>query len=659
MAAVPKTHAHIDQQLRHVFMQAPVAICLLRGPQFVVEIANQRILDILGKKSHEMLNRPVFDGIPEVAHQGYRDLLTKVYTSGEAFTEEIPIKIEHNGATEKSYVKFTYKPFREANDMISGIMVAADDVTESVKARNLMRANEMRHKLAMEAARMGSFEWILEEDSFIYSERLVEIFGCSGQDLFQQADFINKIHPEDIELRNAAIASAFATGMLFYESRIIWGDGSVHWIRINGKTENDSHGKPSKMYGTVLDITDEKLRTSKLEQKVLDRTMSLKEKNKELAVSEERFQRMIEEVQDYAILVLDTEGTILNWNKGAEKIKGYTEKEIVGKSFTIFYRPEDQKTQLPQRLIREATEKGRATNEGYRIRKDGTVFWGSISITALHDERGQVIGFSKVTRDLTERKMAEDKMKKYNAELEFQNRELEQFAYIASHDLQEPLRKIQMFSGMLERNLDDPELVKRYFEKINSSAERMSDLIRSVLNYSRLSKTDEYFTAVDLNAILQHVLTDFELLIEEKNAQVKCDKMPLVKAIPLQINQLFSNLVGNSLKFTEGSPVLTIKARIVTGAEIPFENNLEPASAFIELVFSDNGIGFDQKYASQIFTIFQRLNQRTDYLGTGIGLALCKKIVENHHGFITALSEPGRGASFYIYLPSGNEQLQP
>ncbi|RZJ65942.1 MAG: PAS domain S-box protein [Flavobacterium sp.] len=649
-----KTREHIDRQLHNVFMQAPVAICLLRGSDFIVETANQRILDIWGKDAETMLNRPVFEGIPEVARQGYRDLLTQVYNSGETYiAEEMPLEVLRNGTAEKIYIKFVYEPFYEEDGTVSGIMVVADDITESVTTRNAIQASEIRHKLAVEAARMGSFEWVFHEDSFIYSNRLAEIFGYAAATSFHHSDFVDKIHPDDLVTRNAAVNEAMQTGLLFYEARIIWDDGSVHWIRLNGKIENDATGEPAKMFGTVLDITNEKLRTSKLQQKVIDRTQSLKEKDKELRVSEERFQRMTEEVQDYAIILLDTDGTILNWNRGAENIKGYNENDIVGRSFTIFYLPEDQQTRLPQRLIAEAALNGRATDEGYRVRKDGTVFWGSISITALHDSENNVIGFSKVTRDLTERKLSEDRMKKYNAELEFQNRELEQFAYIASHDLQEPLRKIQMFTGMLERSMGDPEAVNRYFEKINSSAERMSDLIRAVLNYSRLSKTEDHFVTVDINAVLQNVLTDYELLIEEKGAVVLVDELPSIKAIPLQLNQLFSNLIGNALKFTEVSPVLTIKCRVVRNQDIPFETKLPNDVSFLELIFSDNGIGFDQKYAAQIFTIFQRLNQRTSFSGTGIGLALCKKIVENHHGFITARSQAGEGASFYVYLPVG------
>jgi len=371
----------------------------------------------------------------------------------------------------------------------------------------------------------------------------------------------------------------------------------------------------------------------------------------ELKSSEERYHKMIDEVQDYAIILLDEKGTILNWNKGAQKIKRYASSEIIGKNFSIFYLPEDQKINLPNQLIREAASSGKAIHEGWRVRKDGSHFWGSITITALHGEDNKIIGFSKVTRDLTEKKLSEDKLLQYTAELEAKNKELEQFAYVASHDLQEPLRKIQTFAEIVRKNMKDETLVNKYFDKINTSAQRMAELIRSILSYSRLVKEAEEFTDVDLNVVISNVKIDFELLIEEKKAQVKSERLPIIKGSLLQLTQLFANLISNALKFTDNNPVILIKARTVKKEEIINPSPFLADGKFTEISFTDNGIGFDQQYENKIFTIFQRLHGKQEYAGTGIGLALCKKIVENHNGYITAKSEPGKGATFYVYLP--------
>jgi signal transduction histidine kinase len=256
----------------------------------------------------------------------------------------------------------------------------------------------------------------------------------------------------------------------------------------------------------------------------------------------------------------------------------------------------------------------------------------------------------KVKARTIELENANGKLEVVNEKLVRSNNDLEQFAYVASHDLQEPLRKIQIFTEMAEKSTDK-ETTDSYFEKIQASARRMTDLIKSVLNYSRLSKTGEQFEEVDLNVLIENTKTDFELLIIEKKAVIRNDRLPLIQGIPLQLNQLLLNLFSNSLKFSKENPLITITSRILSEEEVKAHEHLHTKLRYVEIIFADNGIGFEQQYADQIFTIFQRLHDKKSYEGTGIGLALCKKIVENHHGYITAKGELGKGASFYIYLP--------
>jgi PAS domain S-box-containing protein len=362
---------------------------------------------------------------------------------------------------------------------------------------------------------------------------------------------------------------------------------------------------------------------------------------------------MISEVQDYAIILLDANGVIENWNAGAESIKGYKAKEVIGKKFELFYTPEDRENGLPAKLLKEARETGKAVQEGWRVRKNGTRFWGTIVITALHNREGEVIGFSKVTRDLTHKKEAEDKLAAYTAELEIQNSELEQFAYVASHDLQEPLRKIQTFTGLIQENIDDPEFVKTYFEKLDSSAQRMAELVKSLLNYSRLSKQKEkeFERVIDLKKIAANVCEDFELLIQEKKAVIVTEALPVIHGNEMQIGQLFSNLIGNALKFSLEDPLVIINCSVVNKSEIPDAPKVLNENKYLELKFVDNGIGFEEQYSKKIFALFQRLHGKQDYAGTGIGLALCKRIVENHNGHIVATGELGKGATFCVYFP--------
>jgi two-component system CheB/CheR fusion protein len=249
-------------------------------------------------------------------------------------------------------------------------------------------------------------------------------------------------------------------------------------------------------------------------------------------------------------------------------------------------------------------------------------------------------------------------LKENIAKLEQSNLELTQFAYVATHDLQEPLRKTRTFTDRLlikaAARLTEDEI--SYLNKIKSSTARMSDLIKDVLEYSILSRSHESFPQTDLNAILKNVLTDFELLITQKKAQINADQLPNIEAVPLQMNQLFNNLISNSLKFTEKgiNPVINIKQSPLTANE-KIIHHLDTAMTYIKISFSDNGIGFSKEYAEQIFEIFQRLNGQEKYPGTGIGLALCKKIITNHKGGIYAESEAGNGAAFHIILPLKQE----
>lgn len=418
----------------------------------------------------------------------------------------------------------------------------------------------------------------------------------------------------------------------------------------------DEDGKMIGAINMLVDVTEKKLREEalrkseknyrllslSLEKVVEERTINLKR-------SEERYHKMIDEVQDYAILLLDNEGNILNWNKGAEKIKGYSESEVIGKNFRIFYRAEDCHRKLPEQLINEASEKGKAMHEGWRLRKDGTTFWGSIVITALHNDDGHIIGFSKVTRDLTQKKLAEDQLKDYTKQLEFQNKQLEEYAHIASHDLQEPLRKIKTFANLLTKNIDDKTSVIRNIEKINSSAERMENLIKDVLKYSQLSKVSDLFVATDLNKVVEDVKEDFELLLEHKQAKIAYSTLPVIKALPVQMHQLFSNIISNSIKFSNQDPFIEISSEKIPKADLIRYPHLSDVYEYIKIDFKDNGIGFETEHAQDVFKMFQRLNNNR--YGTGIGLAICKKIVENHKGHITIASEPHKGTTVTILFP--------
>jgi PAS domain S-box-containing protein len=242
-----------------------------------------------------------------------------------------------------------------------------------------------------------------------------------------------------------------------------------------------------------------------------------------------------------------------------------------------------------------------------------------------------------------------------NKTLAKMNRELEHFTFAASHDMQEPLRKVSTFSNfLLERYPDQlDETARTYLVKIDHSVRRMKNMIEDLLNYSQQTSEEQEHVPVDLNEILEVIETDLELVIQQKMARITKERLPRFQANPTQMNQLFFNLYSNALKFSKpGVPVrIDIKCCQVEKAELARFNLPDTDRSYIRISFIDNGIGFEQKYAEQIFSLFKRLHGRSEYEGTGIGLGLCKKIVESHHGAISASSEPGRGAAFHILLP--------
>ncbi|MEI9918496.1 MAG: PAS domain S-box protein [Bacteroidota bacterium] len=447
-------------------------------------------------------------------------------------------------------------------------------------------------------------------------------------------------------------------GSVSHEGWRVRKDGTRFWGSVVITVMHDEEGKVIGFSKVTRDLTDRK----KTEDDLREYAEELEIKNEELRQSEERYHKMVSEVQDYAIIMLNRNGDVEDWNTGAEYIKGYTAEEIIGKNFRIFYTPNDLEQKLPETLIDLAIRRGRAHHEGWRIRKDGTKFWGSVTITALHGTQGNIIGFSKVTRDLTERKLADDAIKKKNAELEAINKELaginkelSSFAYISSHDLQEPLRKIQTFSTRI-MELEEKNLTKRgldYFTRIIAASQRMRSLIDDLLTYSRANSAERKFERTDLNKVLKEVINDLDTNVEEKKAVVESDSLPVIDAIPFQVYQLLFNLLMNALKFSRPAitPYILIRSGIVAAERIPGLLK-RVADKYHHISVTDNGIGFSQEQSDRIFEVFQRLHGRDEYIGTGIGLAICKKIVENHYGLIRAEGRPGEGATFHIYIPT-------
>jgi PAS domain S-box-containing protein len=352
---------------------------------------------------------------------------------------------------------------------------------------------------------------------------------------------------------------------------------------------------------------------------------------------------LVDNLRDYAILLLDAGGTIMTWNAGAERLKGYAAEEIIGRSFALFYTDEDRERGHPGEELRIASETGRYEEEGWRVRKDGSRFWANVVITALRDDDGTLAGYAKVTRDLSERRAADDALRESNTRLARTNEELDRFAAVAAHDLQEPLRTIAGFSGLLrERHSAElSDAARRYVDHINSAVGRMTRLVDSLLGYARAAEPSGPAGDTALADAVAAVLAELGATIEARGAQVTVavDPAAHVRAEPRDVEAVLRNLLSNAVKFAgSDAPRVAVQA--------------EPAEGGVRVVVADNGIGIDPAFRPRLFVPFQRLHSAADYQGTGLGLAIAQRVVERNGGAIGVDSTVGEGSRFWFTLPA-------
>lgn len=456
-----------------------------------------------------------------------------------------------------------------------------------------------------------------------------EIIGKHFSIFYTHEDLKNNKPRKEIEI-------AIVTGKYEEESWRVKKDGSLFWANV--------------VITSLYNENNELIGLSKITRDLTDR----KNNEESLRQSEIRYRSLVEQVKDYGIFLMDDKGRIISWNEGAKRIKGYTAEEIIGKYFTIFYPEEELLNEKPAYELKVARSEGQYEEEGWRIRKGGTRFWANIVITAVYNNNGNLIGFSKVTRDLTEKKEAEkalrDSFDKYrelaeqlkisNAELAEANKELEQFTYIVSHDLQEPIRSIKSFLKLIEIKIQAEEYqqLQLYIKKAAHTADRMKELIQNLLHYSQLSKVDVIINQINIEQLFSEAFENLKTLIRESNAQIRMEsELKWVKGDKVQLLQLIQNLLSNAMKFTDKqSPEIRIRV---------MEENGYP-----KFSISDNGIGIATDDLRKVFEIFRRLHTEKEIPGTGIGLAICKKIVERHRGNIWLESAPRKGTTFYFTL---------
>jgi PAS domain S-box-containing protein len=346
------------------------------------------------------------------------------------------------------------------------------------------------------------------------------------------------------------------------------------------------------------------------------------------------YRYQVREATQYAMFMMDADGILVSWNRGVEKILGFAEEEWMGRHASMIFTPAEQAVEVCKAEMKFAEEQGCSTDIRWHLRKDGTELFAHGFMTAIRLNDGTLLGFSKIVSDETKNKLLQDSLTE-------SNEALEQFAYVASHDLQEPLRTVTTFAELLESRYQESSDAEggEILNVIVNATRRMNTLIQDLLTYARVQTEMDRPASYALDQDLETALTQLQGLIEQTKAVVTHDALPAIEADQGQMVRLFQNLVGNALKYRKPDVVPAIH----------FSAQQEGSMWIISV--ADNGIGFEPKFAKDIFLPFKRLHGQQDYEGTGVGLAICRRIVEGHGGRIWAESQPGEGSTFHFSIP--------
>ena len=491
-------------------------------------------------------------------------------------------------------------------------------------ANNELQKRETELLEAQSIASIGSFEWDLSGNhNSSYTPEVFKIFELEKTSSLDA--FLQDVHPDDRLKLQAAIEKAMHDGIYECEYRYNR-NNKAKILNSKGKVFFEN-GRPLKMVGTVTDVTEKAQLIARLKE---SEDLS---KQAQALTHTGNWKWTIEKDQ-------------IEWSDEMYRIYGLEpqSEEITFDRFVAFIHEDDRKRRLGE--ITDAIRTGKASDYIMKIvLRDGTqkILKGKGEV--ILDKNNHTVGMLGTCQDITYEYYLTAELKRKNEELVRKNRDLESFNFIASHDLQEPLRKIQLYSNrMVKEATDLPPRLYKYFERISLASNSMQKMIEDFLLFYQSLGAQETASELDLNKIIEDIRTDLLEIITKKNAEISVVKLPVIIGIKPQISQMFKHLISNALKFSKQAEHLKIS--IDSSIE-----NTEDDKAYYKISIRDNGIGFDQKYAKKIFELFQRLHSKDEYSGSGIGLPLCKKIAEDHKGWISVTSESGKGSVFSVWLP--------
>jgi signal transduction histidine kinase len=637
------------QKSYFLFMEAPVAICIVKGPEYIVELANEDMLEFLGR-TPAIIGKTILEVLPEAREQGLMNILDQVRTSGKPYyISTFPATLLINEVRELRYFDLMFKPYfqDEKTETPGSIFCVAHNVTEQVDSRNKIRESEFRYRALIEESSVATALYTGPELRIQYAnEIMIRYWG-------KDTSIIGKTFREALpELENqpfpAQLEEVYATGKIYRGIKqkaelIVQGKLQTFYFDYTYKPLRNKEGEIYGIHHMAIDVTKEVLSINKLQEE--------KERTK-LAI----------DVGEMGLFEIDLGTKEITADDRSNALLGIEGALTLDKYLAVIH-PDD----VPdRRVIHDKNLPNNLFEYEFRVLlNDNKVRWVRSRGMTYQNESMEASKIFGVVQDITSQKEYEEKLNREvsqrTLELENKNRELlrsnenlEEFAHAASHDLKEPIRKIRFFTERLKDQLTDrlTEEEKQTFKRIDNASERMGALIDDLLLYSHISQRPMEMEEVDLNQKMNKVLEDLELDIQEKKAVVSIGTLPKVKGYRRQLQQLFQNLIGNALKYSKPGvvPHISVHASVVT-ADASSNGQTAPDIKYHLIEVSDNGIGFDPAESERIFQMFQRLHGNAEYRGTGVGLSIVKKVIENHNGKIEAEGRPGKGASFKVYLP--------
>lgn len=645
-----------DQRFKNLIHEATVGIIVLNGEDHEVEIVNEFYGKLIGKTTRELLGKKLFEIIPE-AKDHFKPILDKVRTTGESvYLNDYPYFVFSGEEKIEGYINLVYHQHTDI-DGTKGVMALCHDVTEQVNTRRKMEESEERFRLLADS--MPQFVWAADEKGNLnyFNKALYEYCG-KEESILKDEGWLQVVHPDEREENIAKWKKAVSLGEDFiFHHRFRSGSGEYRWQLSRAVPQKDAEGNLRMWIGTSTDIHDQKLFEEELTRQVKQTARELQSSQNKIRESTERLRAVFNHAQSGMFIfepVLDTNGEVVDFRF---VITNPTFASYVGQT------PEVLNGELGSKWFPGYLENGvfdmykETYLTGEQKRKD--VHYNVDQLDIYLDLQSIKLGNEVLVTftDYTELKRAQLELERNVEDLKRSNANLEDFAYAASHDMKEPIRKIHYFADKIRNSISQrfKEDESLYFSRMEAAAKRMGALIDDLLSYSQVSVKPKLFEEVDLNNTIIQVLGDLEIEIEEKNAIIEVEPLPTINGNQRQVQQAFQNLVSNAIKFNKPGvpPFITIKTKKITGAGLPVHLSFEQQQKTFYLVeFCDNGIGFDQSDAERIFNVFTRLHGNIDYRGTGIGLSIVRKVAENHKGYVTATGQPGEGACFTMIFPA-------